>query len=40
MFRASYLGVDFPELAQLPLSAINIRNNQVMTLRDDYHLLL
>lgn len=40
MFRASYLGVDFPKLSQLPLSVINVSNNQVMTLRDDYHLLL
>lgn len=40
MFRVSYLGVDFPNLARLPVSTINISNNPVMTLDDNYHLLL
>lgn len=40
MFRVSYLGVDFPQLSEVPLKQCNINNNAVMSLEDNYHLLL
>ncbi|RTK94859.1 MAG: hypothetical protein EKK64_07760 [Neisseriaceae bacterium] len=40
MFRVSYLGVDFPNLLQIPLKLCEINDNQIMTLDDTYHVLL
>lgn len=40
MFRVSYLGVDFPQLSEVPLKQCNINNNPVMSMEDNYHLLL
>jgi hypothetical protein len=40
MFRVSYLGVDFPKLSEVPLKQCDISSNLVMSLEDNYHLLL
>lgn len=40
MFKVSYLGVDFPNLSDVPLRVVEINQNSLVSIDDDYHLLL
>jgi pterin-4a-carbinolamine dehydratase len=40
MFKVSFLGVDFPDLVKLPRKTIIINNKPIITLDNEYHLLL